>query len=124
MNSTLISLSAAFVSVLTFGCTGNLLTPSEMVSVSDIHTVVGKWEGVVEKRPLLARRGPVSLTIREDAIYVYVGVDLWEDRLISGSGEMTIRDGRLYMAQDEHRHAVLTLHKRGDEEVLVVEATN
>ena len=123
MNSTLISLSIALVCALGFGCTGKWLTSTEMVTVSDIHQVVGRWDGVVEKRPLRARRGPVSLTIREDSIYIYVGVDFWEDRLISGTGELAIRDGRLYMEEGE-RHAVLTLYKRADEEVLMVEATN
>jgi len=118
MNPTVSSLSIALLCILSFGCAGK-----QMVPVSDVHTVVGRWDGVVEKRPLLARRGPVSLTIREDSVYIYVGVDFWDDRLISGTGQLAIRDGRLYMEEDE-RHAVLTLHKRGDEEVLIVEATN
>jgi hypothetical protein len=94
-----------------------------MVTVSDIQMVVGRWDGTVEKRPLLVGRGPVSLTIREDSVYVFVGVDFWEDRLLAGTGDLAIRDGRLYI-EDDKRRVILTLYKRGDEEVLVAEATN
>lgn len=111
------------VCALSFGCAGQLFTSSEMVVVSDIQMVVGRWEGIVEKRPLRLGRGPVTLTIREDSVYIFVGVDYWEDRLFTGTGELTIRDGKLHI-EDENRRVILTLHKRGDEEVLVGEATN
>lgn len=123
MRPTPICLFMALVCALSFGCAGQLFTSSEMVAVSDVHMVVGRWDGIVEKRPLLVDRGPVSLTIREDSVYVFVGVDFWEDRLLAGTGELTIRDGRLYI-EDDKRRAVMTLYKRGDENVLVVEATN
>lgn len=123
MRPTPICLFMALVCALSFGCAGQLFTSSEMVAVSDVHMVVGRWDGIVEKRPLLVDRGPVSLTIREDSVYVFVGVDFWEDRLLAGTGELTIRDGRLYI-EDDKRRAVMTLYKRGDETVLVVEATN
>jgi hypothetical protein len=95
-----------------------------MVTVSDIHMVVGRWDGIVEKRPLLVNRGPVSLTIREDSLYIFIGVDFWEDRLLAGNGELAIRDGRLHIVNDEQHRAIMTLYKRGEEEVLIVEATN
>lgn len=123
MRPTPICLFMALVCALSFGCAGQLFTSSEMVAVSDVHMVVGRWDGIVEKRPLLVDRGPVSLTIREDSVYVFVGVDFWEDRLLAGTGELTIRDGRLYV-EDGKVRAVMTLYKRGDENVLVVEATN
>lgn len=124
MKPTLISLSMALVCALSFGCAGQLFTTSEMVMVSDIHMVVGRWDGIVEKRPLLINRGPVSLTIREDSLYIFIGVDFWEDRLLAGNGELVIRDGRLHTVTDEQHRAIMTLYKRGEEEVLIVEATN
>jgi hypothetical protein len=123
MRPTPISLFMALVCALSVGCAGQLFTSSKMVTVSDIQMVVGRWDGIVEKRPLLMGRGPLALTIREDSVYVFVGVDLWEDRLLAGTGELTIRDGRLHL-EDDKRSVILTLYKRGDEEVLVAEATN
>ena len=123
MRPTQIHLFMVLVCALNFGCAGQLFTSSKMVTVTDIQMVVGRWDGTVEMRPLLMGRGPVALTIREDSVYVFVGVDFWEDRLLAGTGELTIRDGRLYI-EDDKRRVVLTLHKRGDEDVLVAEATN
>jgi hypothetical protein len=120
----MICLFFVLAGALSFGCTGQLFTSSEVVPVSDIHMVVGRWDGIVEKRPLLVKRGPVSLTIREDSRYIFVGVDFREDRLLSGTGEMAIQDGRLHIIKDEQRRAIMTLHKRGNEEVLIVEATD
>jgi hypothetical protein len=123
MKPTPIHLFMTLVYALSVGCAGQLFTSSKMVTVSDIQMVVGRWDGTVEMRPLLMGRGPVALTIREDSVYIFVGVDFWEDRLLAGTGELTIRDGRLYI-EDDKRRVVLTLHKRGDEDVLVAEATN
>lgn len=123
MRPTQIHLFMALACALSFGCAGQLFTSSKMVTVSDIRMVVGRWDGIVEKRPLLMGRGPLALTIREDSVYVFVGVDFWEDRLLAGTGELTMRDGRLYI-EDEKRRVVLTLYKRGDEDILVAEATS
>lgn len=123
MRPTPIRLSMALVCALSFGCAGQLFTSPKMVTVSDIRMVVGRWDGIVEKRPLLMDRGPLALTIREDSVYVFIGVDFWEDRLLAGTGELTIRDGRLYI-EDDKRRVILTLYRRGDEDVLVAEATN
>ena len=123
MKPTPIYLFMTLMCALSVGCAGQLFTSSKMVTVSDIQMVVGRWDGIVEKRPLLMDRGPLALTIREDSVYVFVGVDFWEDRLLAGTGELTIRDGRLYI-EDDKRRVILTLYKRGDEEVLVAEATN
>ncbi len=107
-----------------FGCASQPFTASEeMVAVSDIKMVVGRWDGTAEKRPLLTERGPVSLTIREDFVYVFVGEDVREDRLLAGTGKLTIRDGRLYL-EDDQRRATLTLQKRGKEDILAVEVIN
>ena len=123
MKPTPIYLFMTLMCALSVGCAGQLFTSSKMVTVSDIQMVVGRWDGIVEKRPMLMDRGPLALTIREDSVYVFVGVDFWEDRLLAGTGELTIRDGRLYI-EDDKRRVILTLYKRGDEEVLVAEATN
>ena len=68
-------------------------TPWTLVSVSDVSTVAGKWEGLLRRMPPTKQDDWVTLVIQPDGRYEFVSVRTIG--AMSGQGEFTTSDGKL-----------------------------
>lgn len=91
------------------------------VPIQDLNAVVGEWRGVLMKERRILPAGEVTLTIRDNGTYYFVGQTASDTVL--GSGHIGVRDGRLEGGSDL-RTLSGTLHDKKGKPLLFIQAVN
>jgi len=116
--------AAAVALGLLLGCAGgpDPQGPSwKMLPITEVHSVVGEWDGTVKKEHGTLVEGGGRLMIRDNSTYLFAGQTT--TRSAVGSGPLEVKDGRL-IGDTERRALTLTLYDHNGQEVIVVDATN
>ncbi|MBA5867484.1 MAG: hypothetical protein GDA67_12405 [Nitrospira sp. CR1.3] len=92
-----------------------------LVPIQNLNTVVGEWRGVVMKERRVLPAGEVTLMIRDNGTYLFVGQTASDTVL--GTGTIEVREGRLVGGSDL-RTIAGTLHDKKGKALLFVEAAN
>lgn len=92
--------------------------PTKAVSIPEIQSVAGKWDGLLKRRPRTRGDDYVMLTIRPDGTYEFASARTIG--VFGGTGTLQLMDGKL-RSEGEQGHATYTLHERAGEQVLMVE---
>jgi hypothetical protein len=106
------------------GCAGGSpeKDPSwKLVPISDVHMVVGEWEGLVKKDHATLAEGSVRLIIRANHTYLFAGQTA--SKVAVGSGDLETQDGRL-VGNTDRRAVTFTLYDHKGNAVVLVEAIN
>jgi hypothetical protein len=110
---------AAIVSV-TFACsTGERpgTSPLEPISITDVGSVAGTWEGLLEEVPPSRRDDWVRLRIQQDGTYHFEAVRTIG--VFSGNGKFDVENGKLIASTDKGTiHLQLYRHFGKDDRIL------
>jgi hypothetical protein len=91
------------------------------VAIPDIKSVAGRWSGVVYGRPGGVRgQDWVELALQEDGTYTLASARTIG--VFSGSGTLSLADGRLIL-QGEKARVTVTLYQRDNKRFLRAEGT-
>ncbi len=92
--------------------------PTKAVPISDLHSVAGKWDGLMKRRPRTRGDDYVMLTIGPDGNYEFVSTRVVG--VFGGTGTLQLVDGKM-RSEGERGHATYTLYDRDGEQILMVE---
>ncbi len=111
-----------FMFLLVFGCVQErpvqlAQSPTTVIPITNFHQVEGTWEGMISRKDLPGVSHPVQVAIDRFGHYEFKVTR--PNDLFSGTGNFTIRNGRL-IAKAEDGYATFTLFKEGDKSMLVV----
>lgn len=91
------------------------------VPIQNLNMVVGEWRGVVKQERRVLPAGEVTLTIRDNGTYYFVGQTASDT--VFGTGNIAVRDGRLEGGSDL-RTLSGTLHDKKGKPLLFIQAEN
>jgi hypothetical protein len=89
------------------------------ISIKDMATVAGRWDGTIWKHPKMQYVEGVLLVIKPDGVFNFVGQRLRDFHM--GTGELKLRDGRLVM-EGSGRHLDFGLYDRDGKAFLAGDA--
>ena len=96
------------------------LSSLQMTPITDFKSVAGEWEGLL--KGLSHRDDFVQVTIDEDGSYEFASYRTMG--VFSGSGKLTLSDGRLTATGKRGATMTWTLYTAGDERRLKVNAVD
>ena len=111
----------SLLTIASIGCAASRSSANlKIVPVAGIAGVAGDWQGLSKRLPDMRDDAWVLLMIREDGYFKFAGNR--ETDIVLGVGTLTIRDG-LVVATGEQGSGTLTLHDKGGDSLLVIQAT-
>lgn len=88
-------------------------SPLEPISIADLSSVAGTWEGLLVQSPPSRRDDWVRLTIQQDGAYHFEAVRTIG--VFTGNGKFSVENGKL-IARSEKGTISLQLHRHADKD--------